>query len=600
MTFYNKKFMSKYEDRTSLSNLYKEMTTECLIAINTPFSLYIHLCLIYGYTEIRSPSVHDYCCAEDYFLDAQAYACVAKNEQLSIRSESDLVSELVESFFETEKHLEQINERFNPLLVKKHPSFVSEVRNCIRQLIGNGPDFKLRDNSLYLGPGSSYSIKGSLVNPFDKLQRHPSISSGALPLFRHIIHNTPIEERWSEPLVINQNFFSYVPKNFKEVRGICIENDGNVPCQKFVGSKLRTSLKRKAYDLDQQHSVHTLAVRFASYSAHREGKLPLATIDLRKASQMIARNVVKELFPPIWYDLMNKTRASKTQIGNLIHENQLFSSMGNGFTFEMETILFLGILMTLPHNEILRKEGDRVVGQISVFGDDIICHNDDVDLLKERLAYFGFRINTNKSYMAADLPFRESCGSDYWDGVDVRPIYLRGNIDENNISTIYGMANQVRRISRRLLGLCPNRSRFARIYSRICKWLPKDLRIFGPHELSIGTDAAGNQPVNVDRETLYEYQFPQGTDLVANRKSGGGALGDLWIEVDEYTYQEKQSVKYLYGYVPVMSIKKFDAISRDHNADVQISYALLGGDPRGATIRGRIVGSKKIKIYLAA
>lgn len=605
MTYYNSKIMSKNKD-CSLSDLYKQATIECLVAINSSFSHYLLLCLHYNITEIRSPSVYDYACADTYFLDAQAYAIIAKNEQLQIKSSDTLQFELVDSFFDTEQKLAKVNERFDTTLVVRHPSFIEQVTANIKKLIGSGPSMTLKDSYL-LGPGSSYSIKGSLVNLFDKLQRHPSVSSGARPLLSFLLHQTDLESVWLDNLtIVNQNFFSSVPKNFKEVRGICVENDGNVPCQKFIGLKLRDKLARTAYNLNTQHTVHTGAVRYASLNADHPESLPLATIDLRKASQMIASNVVKTVFPPIWFDFMDKTRAHNTQIGEFIHKNQLFSSMGNGYTFEMETILFLGILMTLPHNQFLNEGPDGMVkGYISVFGDDIICHNDDVALLLERLEYFGFEVNTSKSYMSPQLPFRESCGADYWDGTNVRPIYLRGNIDENNIDTIYGLANQIRRISRRLFGRCPRNSRFARIYSRVCNWLPEHLRIYGPHEDSIGTNASGNNPINVDRSVLIEVRSKFAK--ASNRKSGASKFGDLWIEVDEYTYHEKDCIKYLHGFTPKIKRRlmpsldwdDYNSVLRSNETNVIMAYILNAGDPRGATIRGRVTGSKIIRINLA-
>jgi hypothetical protein len=110
--------------------------------------------------------------------------------------------------------------------------------------------------------------------------------------------------------------------------------------------------------------------------------------------------------------------------------------MGNGFTFELESLLFYAIAKTVRHFR-------RGSGIISVYGDDIIVGSDYAEHLSWVLGYVGFSVNPSKSFI--DGPFRESCGGHYLVGVDVTPFYLRAPISK--LRDVIKMANQVRRWS---------------------------------------------------------------------------------------------------------------------------------------------------------
>jgi hypothetical protein len=60
---------------------------------------------------------------------------------------------------------------------------------------------------------------------------------------------------------------------------------------------------------------------------------------------------------------------------------------------------------------------------MSVFGDDIIIDKRASRLLISLLEMLGFVVNYSKTYVEG--PFRESCGTDRFLGVDVRPVYLK-------------------------------------------------------------------------------------------------------------------------------------------------------------------------------
>lgn len=104
-----------------------------------------------------------------------------------------------------------------------------------------------------------------------------------------------------------------------------------------------------------------------------------------------------------------------------------FAAMGSALCFPVEAFMFY----TIGMNAILRRRGLRptqrnlltLKGLLYVYGDDIICHQDEVAAVIEDLEYFGLKINASKSFRTGK--FRESCGMDAYDGECVTPTYLR-------------------------------------------------------------------------------------------------------------------------------------------------------------------------------
>jgi hypothetical protein len=98
--------------------------------------------------------------------------------------------------------------------------------------------------------------------------------------------------------------------------------------------------------------------------------------------------------------------------------------MGNGYTFELESLIFyaISIATALDHGYTM-TEAKRCIG---TYGDDLICPQEIVEDLIGNLGACGFQVNTDKSYTSGY--FFESCGRDYYNGSDVRPFFLKREI----------------------------------------------------------------------------------------------------------------------------------------------------------------------------
>jgi hypothetical protein len=213
------------------------------------------------------------------------------------------------------------------------------------------------------------------------------------------------------PLVIEEvkgNVLFTVPKKSDIDRVACKEPDINMFIQKGVGSFLRRRLRRFGIDLNDQSRNRGLA-RIGSVTGE------LATLDLSSASDSVTTELVNLLLPTFWFTLLDASRCHVTIIDGDEHQNHMFSSMGNGFTFELESLLFFVLCKAVAY-----FTGTR--GVVSIYGDDIICPTEMCHDVSSVLKYFGFSLNQDKSFFNG--PFRESCGGHFYNGFDITPFYI--------------------------------------------------------------------------------------------------------------------------------------------------------------------------------
>lgn len=217
------------------------------------------------------------------------------------------------------------------------------------------------------------------------------------------------------------NKISFVPKERDEHRTIGVELNGSVILQMVLGSRIRHCLKNYGLDLNSQGRNKHFA-RFAK-------TFKMATIDMKNASNTLSYEVVRALLPFDWFAALNDFRSHNGYCPKLNKsvKYEMFSSMGNGFTFELESLIFYAISLAT-----LRKESSYTMKiglckrNVAVFGDDVIIPQEFAHSVIANLNLFGFEVNMSKSFL--DGHFFESCGSDYYDGIDVRPFFLRRQI----------------------------------------------------------------------------------------------------------------------------------------------------------------------------
>lgn len=291
-------------------------------------------------------------------------------------------------------------------------SILEKSREYIRRVLGPLP----RELDGRFGPGATYGDRGRRTTVPDKMTASPTITKecrALLPFVEGTAWFRALEDRPRGQAYVTEVRgcrFSTVPKDATKRRAIAIEPSVNVYLQLAVGSYMKRRLLMHGIDLIHGASRHqTMAC---------EGSLTgcFATIDLSCASDTVASELVRYLLPADWLCLLETLRSPFIEI----HSNkwvrlEKFSSMGNGFTFELESLVFASIAYAAGC-------GDHDLG-FSVFGDDIIVPTDYAAEVLRLLSFCGFETNDRKTFV--DGPFRESCGGDYFQGVRVTPHYLK-------------------------------------------------------------------------------------------------------------------------------------------------------------------------------
>lgn len=286
-----------------------------------------------------------------------------------------------------------------------------------------------------VGPGASVGVDG--CDFYTKLfsSTLTSTSASLVRAYRCAIASQPTwataevqrtADKGSESLVQGSKL-SFVPKRNDISRVICVEPSVNMFLQKGVESVFKHALKRTyGIDLSTQPDINRELAKRASTGCEQ------ATIDLSAASDSISLGMCRKFIPKHVMNVLELLRSPSTQLpdGSWL-ELKMISSMGNGYTFPLETLIFCAVVSAVYrlNGRKLRKtrvlsRGGTVLGNFGVFGDDIICDSDLSSQVIRLLNLLGFQCNTDKTHCEVDL-FRESCGGDFKDGYPVRGVYVK-------------------------------------------------------------------------------------------------------------------------------------------------------------------------------
>lgn len=401
--------------------------------LNTPIALSIAIRLRYNDLAgilTYSADPRRYVSPERYYRDAQAIALFKKRRDLRIPG-VDLRSATLKKWWDAERECYKSNERlsryFFPTTLGEQDAaildFVSKIRKKMLSWIGPKPP-NLDNIQGRFGPGATYSDKGRWTTVPDKMSSTPTLTYGAfwyvLPYLQTKWGRVSQEHRRGIDSV-RGNRFQVVPKTALIGRPIAIEPAINIFYQLGLGTSLRRRLqKATSWDLNHSSDIH----RELALKSSIRGDF--ATIDLSSASDTVCYELVRLVMPPSWFKELDALRSPFTFVDGHWVKLEKFSSMGNGYTFELETLIFAAILSVLMEEE----GGLGVLGQdLFVFGDDIIVPIHHARGAIAALKFFGFSVNTEKTFLD-DTTFRESCGADFFSGVDVRPVYLKDAINE--------------------------------------------------------------------------------------------------------------------------------------------------------------------------
>lgn len=420
--------------------------------------------------------------AEAYRRDAQAGDFLRKSPLLP--TTIDRKTSALETFHVCERQCLETN-RFLGLL--RYPSTAeSAMEGRLRSILNGAQRIARRilgplPSSLdgAFGPGTSFELKGQpYTTVVDKLWITPHATNGCMALFEHMYWNT----HWGRsrlvtglplPSKARGNRFTTVPKDATKDRGICIEPLGNLWVQLGIGRHLKRRLANVGLKVGKTSPSDCPIQRLRSRPVQdgqtfhrdtaRDGSLhgKWATIDLSNASDTVSFELVRWVLPPDWFELLCAARSPMTLIEGQWHHLEKFSSMGNGFTFELETLVFSVVLAA--------GLGLTVGADLFVYGDDILLPSEKGRDAIAILQSIGMTPNVGKTFLSG--PFRESCGGDFFSGLPVRSYFADGKFESplewisahNILRQKWPGANLVHR--------------------RCIEQVPSRLRVFGPEWL---------------------------------------------------------------------------------------------------------------------
>lgn len=266
----------------------------------------------------------------------------------------------------------------------------------------------------------------------------------------------------------------FVPKDCKKSRSICMEPIILQWAQQGVRlwyeeSLSKSILKNHVFLKDQTEN------QYAAIFGSKTGRVD--TIDLSSASDSVAWELVKNIFPSKVLKHLAATRSSIVELpdGTLFPVRK-FAPMGSALCFPVQSTIYSAIVFLcgicyrygvspfddlFPSNADLYdlylktfrtvlfqtvSRSDHRLDPFFVYGDDIICDtritSSVIDLLRE----LGFKVNEEKSY-SHNVAFRESCGIYSFKGEDVTPLRfkIKSLTQRMNMDTLAGFIDLANR-----------------------------------------------------------------------------------------------------------------------------------------------------------
>jgi len=277
------------------------------------------------------------------------------------------------------------------------------------------------------------------------------------------------------PRIVRGSVLTFVPKRVGEARTIKYAPSMNMALQKLVGQYLRYRLKAcLGIDLSNQERNRSLAQLGSLCNSY-------VTQDLSSASDLNCVSLIRELAPWPWFSFLDDIR--EKEYFDPIRKNWLtahkFSAMGNGFTFELESLVFAAIVKSA----ICRVEP---IGwkEISVYGDDLIYPKRFYHDVSQALIVLGHLPNAEKSF--SDGPFRESCGGDYFNGWNVTPFKIK-DLSLNEPKTVVNLYNGLYISSREDPGFTDFCPRFTHALAYVRDWLQRNFKRISEGHIEIPT-----------------------------------------------------------------------------------------------------------------
>ncbi len=468
-----------------------QIALRVLEKLDCPRALTVSIMLRYGMGDeivgLRTAPL-DYLSRSDFFRAYQATRLLQKSVWLSTTFDKRKVA--LESFWAAESSCKDTNNFFKS--ISNHTaSFadcdvratILEAKRQIRSILGRFNPYSCLDHCGF-GPGADLSTQRGFTSAYNKLATRGTVTREASSLIDFIASNSSLGRLFTWELATKSisidrvlgNRVAFVPKDCKTDRTIAVEPRWNIFLQKGIGSVLRRALKYNGCNLDSQVRNQELALLGSLDGSY-------ATLDLQSASDSVSSELVRFLLPANWFTMLSKTRSAYFHLDGKWQLAEKWSSMGNGYTFELESLIFFSICKAVCQER-----------EFSVYGDDLVVPTDLQGRIVRVLSACGFTLNMKKSFVTG--PFRESCGADYFNGSLVTPVYWKEKLnDEGTLRLV----NQISVLAARFGDSHGRDRRFRAVWKDLVHRLPPRYRFYGPTNISTVIHAPSGEWTKVSK-----------------------------------------------------------------------------------------------------
>jgi hypothetical protein len=354
-----------------------------------------------------------------------------------VPSTNEQIKSSVDTFLSTNTNVME----FSNSLARESPRLLDSVRRHCQSVL-----FKFREKAIKPGhgPGSSTSPKARWQTWYESIEAvYPY--SDYMCLYFNQAHVAQLEDEPSSAHIVAKLYA--VPKDSRGPRLICVHPAESIWIQQGVRRELE-----RAISLDRSHrgpwpNGH---IHFDDQTVNGSKALSssidrrYATLDMKEASDRISDALVQVLFGRK-YKYFGCCRAQKVDISSLTGKaNALvdihsYAPMGNATTFPVQSLVFWAICVAS-----LQRQGFHQPDDVFVFGDDLLVPTECVEGVIDDLETFGLLVNRRKSFWRG--AFRESCGIDAFNGVDVTPIRWKTTPTADHLVSLQSLSDLGQRL----------------------------------------------------------------------------------------------------------------------------------------------------------
>lgn len=214
-----------------------------------------------------------------------------------------------------------------------------------------------------------------------------------------------------------------VPKSLTKRRGISMEPATLQYFQQGVMITLYDYIEKHIHQIPirNQETNQTCAFLGSKYGYY-------CTVDLSNASDLVSYSLVKSVFKGTnLLKYLIATRSDSTLLPNgTTLKLKKFAPMGSALCFPIESLIFACVCEYVAQYACENWGLSDIT--YSVYGDDMIINNCLYSPLCLVLRTLGFKVNQEKSFSTG--PFRESCGAEFRNGIDVTPVRYRLTVSD--------------------------------------------------------------------------------------------------------------------------------------------------------------------------